>query len=127
MGHPILEIDQAERDGGGDHRDLDHDVVEPVTREWGVGTFDRFTLPVVVPSFLSSSSTPSAAISSRMRSAALKFLALRAACRASIRFATLVSSIASEAGRQVAHSAAVSCIRPIICALALRHAMAPGE
>ena len=48
------------------------------------GARSSLHLPDVVPSFLSSSSMPMAVSSSRMRSASLKFLAFRAALRASI-------------------------------------------
>src|SRR5215471_13678239 len=112
MGHPVFEIGPAEQDGGGEDRDLEHDVVEPMTRERGVGTLHRFTLQAVVPSFLSSSSMPMAASSSRMRSASLKFFALRAALRSAIRRSIRASSIVTDAGRQAAHSAVVPCRTP---------------
>src|SRR3984893_9939952 len=84
-----------------------------------------FTFQLVVPSLRSSSSTPIAASSSRIRSDSLKFFALRATLRASMRFLMPTSSMASDTGRHAAHSAALCCRRPIICALALRHAAAP--
>src|SRR5690349_17874493 len=127
MGHPILEIGPAEQDRGDEHHDLEHDVVEPMPRERGVGTLHRFSLQAVVPSFLSSSSTPRPVSSSRMRSASLKFLVLRAALRSAISPSTRASSIATLAGRQAAHSAAPCCSSPMSCALALRQAAAPAE
>src|SRR5882724_6092283 len=104
MGHPIREVGQGEPDGGCDHRDLEHDVIKPMTGKRGVRALHRFTLQVVVPSFLSSSSIPMATSSSRMRSDSLKLFALRAALRAATRLATRTSSIVSEAGRHAAHS-----------------------
>src|SRR5437868_6538531 len=96
MGHPVFEVGPAERDGGGEDRDLEHDVIEPMTRERGVWPLHRFILQVVAPSFLSSSSMPMAASSSRRRSASLKFLALRAALRASTISSIFLVSSASD-------------------------------
>ena len=62
-------------------------------RAWdGRAPSSRSTFQVVVPSFLSSSSTPIALSSSRMRSDSLKFFALRAALRASIASRSSISS-----------------------------------
>src|SRR5690349_15634099 len=57
----------------------------------------RATFHCVLPSLVSSSSTPIALSSSRMRSASLKFFAFRALFRDSIRLTTLISSTAADA------------------------------
>src|SRR5262249_2788190 len=76
-------------------------------REPGVGGSGHgFIFHTVVPSFLSSSSTPIAFSSSRLRSASLKFLALRAAFRAST-FAS-ISTGSKPASRAETSSNALS-------------------
>src|SRR3974377_2028734 len=78
----------------------------------------------VVPSFESFSTTPMAASSSRIRSDSLKFLALRAAVRASMRLMTLASSMTRDAGRNEFHAEADICSRPSKRPLAFRQAAA---
>ena len=78
----------------------------------------------VAGSLLSFSAMPMAASSSRMRSASLKFFAVRAALRSAISASTLASSIWRAAGRHAFHAPASSCRRPIRRADALRHAAA---
>src|SRR5665811_863543 len=93
-------------------------------RQLGVRLRHHRAISQVVPSLESFNTTPMAASSSRIRSASVKFFALRAAMRASIRITILLSSIVSEAGRNAAQAAAGMCNRPINCALAFRHAAA---
>src|SRR5262249_47574060 len=62
----------------------------------------RRSLHLVLPSLLSSTSMPILSSSPRIRSASLKFLALRAALRASIKSTILSSSIVRAAGRHAA-------------------------
>src|SRR5262245_38835349 len=78
----------------------------------------------VVPSLESLSTMPMAASSSRMRSDSLKFFAARAAARASIRLATFVSSMDTDAGRKAAHAVIGNLSNPTSCALAFRQAAA---
>src|SRR6185437_7551882 len=84
----------------------------------------RATFQLVLPSFVSSSSTPIDLSSSRMRSASLKFLAARAALRAAIELMTLASSTTDDAGWNLFHSDDGCCSNPISCALAFRQAAA---
>src|SRR5262249_5384978 len=68
--------------------------------EFGMGGCRHRAISQVVPSLESFRTIPIAASSSRIRSDSLKFLAARAAALASIKLATLPSSMETEAGRK---------------------------
>src|SRR6185436_19073267 len=75
-------LDAGAEDLGEQRRILEEERAEG---ELGVGGGAHRAISHVVPSFESFSTTPTAASSSRMRSASVKFLALRAERRAAMR------------------------------------------